>query len=416
MIKALLCLLIISLNVPQQSYAGKLSLQEAIEEAITHNPELLKAEREIHSAQAGLWEAVSPENPELFTEYEDIPDGSHSLSDFGEKKIGFIQELEFPLVYYFRGRWQNFEKNNVNDEYLLLRNEIVADVKKCFFNVILLEKKRQLYEDIARLTRSLYQKARIRVIAGESASYDTLKVKVDLAEVENTVLALKTEYEVTRYELGLLLGREEGNVIEIDGDLLFTPVPLNKDSLKQAAIENHPLMKEALTKLSQKNIEKNLSWLELMPNINVSYFHQEFPDEPSPKAWGGEIGISIPFWTFLRGQGKIRVASYELEAAKWQVESEKMHVLLEIEESYSRLIVAEKQVKNYRENTLMEVKELVRIATRSYEEGEMGYLEVAEAFRSMNRTMAGYYEALFEYLAAQAELEKAVGISLFREE
>jgi len=401
MIKVLLCLLIIFLNVPQQSFAGKLTLKEAIEEAIAHNPELLSADREIRAAKAGFWEAVSPENPELFTEYEDIPDGSHSLSDFGEKKIGIAQELEFPLVYYFRGRWQNLEKNNINSEYLLLRNDVMVGVKKSFFKIILLEKKIQLYEDIARHTRNLYQKARIRVEAGESASYDTLKIKVDLAEVENAVMTLKNDYEIARYELGLLMGREKGDVIEIEGDLLFTPVPLNKDSLKQAAIENHPLMKEAFAKVSQKNIEKNLSWLELMPNINMTYFHQEFPDEPSPKAWGGEIGITIPFWAFLRGQGKIRGASHELEAAKWQVESEKMHVFLEIEESYSQLIVVEKQVMNYRENTLREVEELVRIATRSYEEGEMGYLEVAEAFRS---------------IVAQAELENAVGISLFGEE
>ena len=42
----------------------------------------------------------------------------------------------------------------------------------------------------------------------------------------------------------------------------------------------------------------------------------------------------------------------------------------------------------------------------------MNYLDVTEAFRSMNRTKAGYYTALFEYLSAQSDLEKAVGVSL----
>jgi len=144
----------------------------------------------------------------------------------------------------------------------------------------------------------------------------------------------------------------------------------------------------------------------------VSYFHQEFPRELSPKAWGGEIGLSIPFWAFLKGQGKIREASHELEAAKWQVESKKIKVLLEVEKAYSKIIVAKRQVQNYQENMLREVEELVRIASRSYEEGEMSYLEVTEAFRSMSRTKAGYYDRLFEYCVAQADLEKAVGVSL----
>jgi len=398
-------------SVPAQGIAQKITLEQAIEEAIIHNPEILKADQEILGAKAGFWEAISPENPELFTEYEGIPKNHRSLSDYGEKKIGFSQEIEFPAVYYFRGQWYNFEEKILKSEYLLLRNDVVAKIKKSFFKVILLEKKRQLYEDIAQNTRNLYQKARIRVETGESAPYDTLKVKVDLAEVENQVLAITKEHKVALYELKLLLGRRKPDKIEIEGDLLFSPVSLNQDSLKQKAMDNHPLLREALTHVSQKKIKKNLSWLGLMTNIRVSYFHQEFPKELSPKAWGGEIGLSIPFWAFLKGQGMIRKASHELEAAKWQIEIKKRKVLLEVEEAYSKIIVAEKQVRNYRENTLQEVEELVRIATRSYEEGEMDYLEVTEAFRSMNRTKAGYYAALFEYLSAQSDLEKAVGIS-----
>ncbi len=76
-------------------------------------------------------------------------------------------------------------------------------------------------------------------------------------------------------------------------------------------------------------------------------------------------------------------------------------------------MVAQKQVQNYVENTMQEVEELVRIATRSYEEGEMGYLEVAEAMRTLNRTKAGYLDVLYDYLSARADVEKAVGITGF---
>ena len=60
-------------------------------------------------------------------------------------------------------------------------------------------------------------------------------------------------------------------------------------------------------------------------------------------------------------------------------------------------------------HTLKEVEELVRIATRSYEEGEMGYLEMSDALKSFNRIRVGYSESVFEYLSALADLEEAVG-------
>jgi len=88
---------------------------------------------------------------------------------------------------------------------------------------------------------------------------------------------------------------------------------------------------------------------------------------------------------------------------------------LKVKEAFINLKVAESFYSKYKSN-LSQVEELVRIATRSYEEGEMGYLEVAEALRSMNKTKVGYSEALFSYLKAQADLEKAVGVSLFAEE
>ena len=82
-------------------------------------------------------------------------------------------------------------------------------VKKGFYEVILLDRQTKLYEDIALIMQQNLQKARIRVLAGESSSYDTLKVRVDLAEVENRVLSMKKTLEIARSKLGLLLGRKK---------------------------------------------------------------------------------------------------------------------------------------------------------------------------------------------------------------
>jgi len=408
----LLIVFIFILIFPTQSFAQKLTLERAIEEAVTRNPDLLKAEQEVGAAKAGFWEGVSPEYPEFFIEYEGIPEKSHSLSDYEEKKFGLTQGLDFPLAYFFKGQWHHFEKKRMEAEFLLLCNNLVSEVKKGFYRVILLDRQTELYEEIARITRQNFQKARVRVLAGESSPYDTLKVKVDLAEVENRVLVMKRVLEVARSELGLFLGRERGEPVDVVGDLSFLPVSLNQDSLCELALANHPSLMKAWAEVGQKSAKRRLSWTGLMPGIHLRYFRQEFPSEPSPRAWGGEIGVSVPLWFFLKGQGMIRSASSELKAARWRVESERREVLLEVDQAFSRLIVAEKQVQNYRENTLREVEELVRIATRSYEEGEMGYLEVAEAMRSLNRIQVGYAETLFEYLAAQADLEQAVGVSV----
>ena len=392
-------------------FARTLTLPQAIEEAVRNNPGLLKAGHEILSAEAGFWEAVSPANPELFAEFEEIPKGSRSLSDYSDRKIGFAQEFEFPLSYYYRGKLYNKKKIHAHSDYNLLRNDVVVRIRKSFFKVLLIEKKKQLAQDSVRLTQELFTKAKIRVEAGESAPYDTLRVKIDLAEAENSISVLNSEYEAALYELKLLLGRRKDDAVEIEGDLQFSSLSLDQDSLKQIAMDNHPLLRSALATADGMQIKKKLSWLGLVPQFKLSYFRQNIRDKAPPKAWGTEIGLSVPFWAIMKERGNIRAASHELEAARWQIEVEKRKVLLNVEKAFSNLFIAEKHVTNYRDNILREVKELVRIATRSYEEGEMGYLEVTEAYKTLNRTNAGYYDALYAYLTAQADLDNAVGVS-----
>ncbi|MFC1691886.1 TolC family protein [Candidatus Latescibacterota bacterium] len=407
-----LVLLILLVSLPAQGITQKITLKQAIEETIAHNPEILKAGEELKAVNAGFWKTVSPENPGFFTEYEEIPTGRHSLSGYSERKIGLAQEFDFPLAYYYRGQWYNQEIQQADAEYRLLRNEVIVEVKKRFLRVQLLEKKKQLYENSALLTRRLFQQAQIRVESGESAPYDTLRVKIDLAEAENNILAVTKEYETALFSLKLLMGRGKSDTIHLAGELTFSPISLHGDSLKQMAMVHHPVLKKAASSVNQKNIEKKLSYLKFMPNFELSYFRQDFRDVTSPKAWGGEIGFSIPLWSFLMGRGATRAASHEIEAARWQIEVEKRKVLLEVEGAFSVLFVAERHVNNFHQNILREVEELVRIASRSYEEGEMGYLEVTEAYRTRNRTMVRYYDRLFEYCVAQADLEKAVGVPL----
>ena len=401
------------LSLAHISWAQDLILKQAIDEALQNNLEILAAKREIQAKGADFWQGISPDNPQFFSELEAIPKNQHSLADYGERKIGIKQELDFPIIYLFKGQLFQAEKRRAIAEYALVRNEVAADVKKKFYEVLLFSKQVELFQQVKSLTTELYQKALIRVETGESAKYDAIKVKVDLAEVENRLLAIQKKYDIATNELALLLGRKNNSALSVSGDLNYFPFQIELDSVKFLAERNHPQLKSGKEHLSQVKINKTLAWLKVLPSLELSYFQQDFQYEPTPKAWGAEIGLSVPLWFFLKDQGQIRSAHHQLAAARWGFEFEKRKIILRVNQAYANLILAEKQVHNYQKNVLQQVEELVRIATRSYEEGEMGYLEVTEALRTLNRTKAGYLEALFEYLAEQAELEKAVGMSLF---
>jgi len=394
------------------SSAQTYTLQMAIDEALNHNPDLIGAEKAMKAVNASFWEAISPDDPELFVEYEGLPQGHYEFKEYEVRKFGLAQGIDFPLNTLFKSQHHSARKREAKGEYWQQRNILIRDVKKSFYRVILLREQNTLYEEIYRITRDNLDKARIRVLSGESSPYDTLKMRVDLAEADNQVTASKKSLDVARSELSLLLGTGKIVSIDVDGDLTVQPITLHRDSLHSLSMLHHPVLVSAQAHVDQNSANRSLAWGSLLPRIQLRYFHMHFPHNPEPEAWGGELGISLPLWFFLKGQGAIRSATFNLDAARLHHISIQRKIKLDVDRALSHLDIAERQVANYQENTLMEVEELVRIATRSYEEGEMGYLEVAEALRTMNRVRLGYYDALYQYLSAQADLEQSVGVLL----
>jgi len=225
-------------------------------------------------------------------------------------------------------------------------------------------------------------------------------------------LAAEQESIISTKKLKLLIGADSSSDISIKGQLIFQLISLDFDTLYTTATLSHPLARKAYAELKQKRIRRSMTWMELIPDIHIKYFKQSFGGETSHSAWGGGVGIEVPLWFLTKNQGNIRHAQYQLGAKEIQYAAQQKEITLGIDQAIAEMKVSEKQVFNYEKHALQEVKELVRIAKRSYEEGEMGSIEVSEALRSMIRVQIGYHEAVFRYESALADLEVAAGKSI----
>ena len=405
----IICFICAGLLCSSRLLAQPLSIEAAVAEALENNPRILAAMKMWKASRASLWEGISPAYPEFFIEQEGTPRTTRSVSEYEVRKTGFRQAIDFPLVYLFRGQAHHAMNHEQRACLEQVRSDVVRDVKTAFQHLLLIQEKVRAFQEIRDLSLRNLRMARVRVLAGESSPYDTLKVRVDLAEVENTLLALEKSYDLARSEIRLLIGREPEGTLLAEGSLTFVPITFDIDTLRQMAIVNHPGLVRAAAGVKRSRSIRNEAWTQLLPSMHIRYFQMDMRNDPNPDRWGGEFALSIPVWFLLRGQGAVRSTSFKVDASLLHFIYERRSVLLDVDRAHRKLIVAHLQVQNYRENTLKEVEELIRIAGRSYEEGEMGYLEMSEALKSFNRIRVGYAESIFEYLSALAELEHAVG-------
>ncbi|MBN2008698.1 TolC family protein [candidate division KSB1 bacterium] len=389
--------------------AQPMTVEQAVSYAIINNPEVQQATAELQATKAIRWNALLPENPEFYVEYEGLRGQHIDWNHDGERKTGIIQQIDFPLSYYYQSQRQRLEIKRQAFKFAQVRLNLVCDVKTKFYEMLKLQQQIQNVDELYRLTAELQRKAEKRVELGDATAYEALKMQVELAEVDNYRSQLKQSTHLAQREFNMLLGRSAYDSVIVTGDFRFRRIVINEDSVTQLVVTNHPELQSLRLARHQKSADYTLAWFNLLPRIGVNYFQQRFPDPADSHAWGVEIGLSIPIWSLFKERGQIKAAKYQMEATQFQLASRRSVLRLEIDRAYHHMEIAAEQVTNWQTNLMPAADELVRIATRSYEEGEMAYWEVIEALRTMFRARNQYAETLFQYYQKSFELDRLAG-------
>jgi len=410
--KVKLFILLILVFIAVKAGAQKFTLSDALESAASFHPDIIAAREEVSALRAKVWADISPAKPEIFYEVEGIPPGTNRLSGYDERKLGISQSIEFPLSAFYRVRESRHVVQAADYRLVRVKNRIRKDVKNAYYSLILARQKHELHQSIYRLTQVQLEKTRIRVLSGESTAYDSLRVRVDLADIQNQLAAGEREIDLALRHLILQTGKENSENIEIDNHWDETPVNLEADDLVLYALENHPEILEKKAGIRQIAMQSRSAWSSIIPGFHLKYFQKEHVHN-SHRGWGAEIGMRIPLWFFLEDQGRIRNVSHRAVSADMELKSLQLKIEHEVRKALASCLDALNRAANYRESAVKEAEELVRIARRSYEEGEMSALEWTEAIRAKNRIQIGLLEALFELHTARADLEYAAGRILF---
>ena len=99
----------------------KLTLDEAIKIALENNREIRTSKLNIEKEEAVKLSSFSIPRPELFLEYEGV---KGSLKNFESRKIGILQEFEFPTSYFLRLDVQGSQVSIAEEELKNLLSEL----------------------------------------------------------------------------------------------------------------------------------------------------------------------------------------------------------------------------------------------------------------------------------------------------
>lgn len=411
-IVAAACLLPVVL--PELCSAGPLTRGEAVRLALENNPDVQAAMFQWEAARARLTQARALPDPEFELEYEELPRWS-GTGGFGERSLGLSQTLELPQKWWLRNRAAGSEAEAVRLlEAESAKLELKARVKTAFDRLLYAG---LVLEDIRlnlELSSAMLEKARARFRAGDVPRLEQVRAEVEQARSEARLSAARRELDSARGELNALLGRDPHDSLALSGELEYTPLTLDEDSLRALALTHRPDLAGAGKNLAAGRARLNLARNSFLPDINLGLYRQSVRSSSGDLEdfWRLRAGLELPLWGMFKQRGMIQEATAEADRTGKEIESIRLRIMLEVDRALLELRSAAEQALLYRDRVLDGAGQAYRAAERGYAEGKASYLDFLEARRVLTETRIEHAGILLNYREALARLELAAGAEL----
>ncbi len=389
--------------------AKELTLDECVAIALEQNP-LLQSSHHIHRASlARVHQAKAFSQPSLDFD-SDLQPEFMDFKGSQESYIGVSQDFEFPGKRILRGKIAAQEAGEFEMDKELLKLDIIYQVKQAFYGLMLAQEILKYAEQDLELSRDYLQKSEIKFEAGDIARMEILRARVEAAKAENLVRAAANDVRLARARLNFLLARKKYDPLEIRGEFKKKIPAFTLDDLKERALALRPEMKKISFALDRENLRKSLGYLSYLPDFTLGLARHRITGMAT--TWNVTLSFPIPLFFWQPQKGEIAEANANLEALKKEKEHTSNAVVLEVEEAHASALMAGHQIELYEKEILAQAEQAYNMFLFSFQEGEIGGIDLIEARRSLIEARKSYADALFNFTIGLAALERAVGFVL----
>lgn len=382
---------ITSLQTNAQDAPDQLEL--AIEIALKNNSSLkadaLQAERS-HKEISSAWNI---NKTELFYHYDE---NNIAANGYPIKVWGIQQSLEFPTVYAAqKSRNVNLYKMQEN-QYTMQVRELKKKVSVACNDIVYFQNKRSilgqldsLYSEFARAASRRYELGETNYLERLTAESRSGQIQMQLSQIDEDILiAYREFYRLLETDSSIIISQNELTPIEINVlDTTSHPLLLYYKNAQLAAEAGH-------------SVEKN----RLLPDIRLQYFRGSNNYENARAYEGVQVGIGIPLF-FGSFNSRIQSARLQTEIVNQQLDYSRNILNTRISQLRSEISKYSRGVQYYNETGRQLSLELYNTALRSYQEGEIDFLDYVITIEQAREIVLSYLDNVRKYNEAVLQLK-----------
>ncbi|HEX9971364.1 MAG TPA: TolC family protein [bacterium] len=398
-----------TLSIYGQTEIKKLSLNEAIKIGLKNNPEVKSAMENISASKGRFWSGISLPQPEGGVSYEYTP-VNNSLSNYSERTFEVNQSFDFPSNYFLKGSKFSKEEKIAVYKLNLTERSVINQVKTSYYKVLAKQYQVKSAEENLSISEDFFKKAEIRQNVGEGTNLEKLTAKVQYTEARNNLEVAKNELTTAFAELNYALGFGTQSYdlnYGLTDSLVFVDHRISLEQIYKSLEETNPQIKIAELNYGIASVEKGLAWSSILPNFNLAYFKQSRDGDNG--FYGASFGLSVPLWFMFDQRGKIQEATANQSISESELQLTKNEIALKLKSAFTDHENNLKQVKLYLTDILPLAEEIYRCAIKSYDAGELIYLEYLQAKQTSINSRNNYINALFNHYQSVFRIEEIIG-------
>jgi cobalt-zinc-cadmium efflux system outer membrane protein len=388
----------------------RITLDQAIDLAIAHNHTLKAAQTQIQQNQAQEITAALRPNPNLTADTLFIP---IEPQNFSSNIISNVTEFDVGVSYLFeRGGKRHRRVEAARDATGQTRYQVSDAERTLMFNTAQQFVTVQLAEsnlDLANQDLASFQQtvdiAKLQYKAGAISEGDLLKITVQLLQFQTDVSAAKVAKAQALATLREFLGYDAVPAnYDVEGDLTYQPLELNRDDLLAKALKTRPDLLAANLGVRAAQSQYALAKANGKVDVTGGLTYSHVADENTLG-----VTVSLPLPIFDRNQGEIARTQYARTAAQETASAASDTVITDVNSAYEAFIGDREVVTLYTGGYLEQSKDSRDISEYAYHRGAASLLDFLDAERSYRATQLAYRQALASYLIAVEQLKEAVG-------
>jgi outer membrane protein TolC len=439
-----------------------LTLEQCLEQAKSHNKDLLAAKEDIYMADAlyydvrgsllpqlslvggyqlkttWLPDSATPSKMNFIPYLSDTASGNDStlagiLTTFANSMIpesplkegSLATQLKFDQILFSGGRLINGIKavgryRSIQGlRYNLLEQELITKTTDMFYQTLLAQKVVDIQTEALSIANRHLNRVELLNTEGQVSEFDLLRAKLEVAKLKPQLLQAQNQYELAMAAFRKQIGVTDRQTT-LDGEFLL-PTVISEDL--QTAFDNAQKQRIELrlsainTEINQ--IKFNAAKQNYLPNIMLSADYSLFTKADGygieaadfGSAFNVGVGFQIPLFTGFSNTSKRAYAQHELSQSQVQETNYAELIQLEVKQAHQSL-------QNALENYNVQL-ENIKLAERSMQlaqvrfENQVGIqLEVFDAQIMLASVKLSYYNSIFEVISANQKLKKAMGFTL----